>query len=203
MKRLCLLLAAVFVSSAAHTAAAAGDAEAGKAVAAPCAACHGANGHSINPEWPNLAAQHARYTAKQLADFKAGETRKNDIMAQQVASLSEQEMVDLGAYFATLAPAGGFVSEDKLELGEKIYRAGSLESGVPACIACHGPTGAGDPNGVIPVLSGQRIPYTVAQLKAFRNGTRSNDRNGMMRGSAHRLTDVEIEAVSEYVAGLH
>lgn len=203
MKSILSLLSAVILSSAAHAANVQGDAQAGEAKAAPCAACHGANGNSVNPEWPNLAGQHARYTSKQLADYKAGETRKNDIMAQQAANLSEQDMADLGAYFATLPPAGGYASEDKVALGEKIYRAGSHEAGVPACIACHGPAGAGDPNGAIPVLSGQRIPYTVAQLKAFRNGTRSNDRNSMMRGSAHRLTDAEIEAVSEYVAGLH
>lgn len=203
MKSICSLLAAVIVSSAAHAAGMQGDAQAGEAKAAPCAACHGADGNSVNPEWPNLAAQHARYTSKQLADYKAGETRKNDIMAQQVANLSEQDMADLGAYFATLPPAGGFVSKEKLDLGEKIYRGGSHEAGVPACIACHGPSGAGDPNGAIPALSGQRIPYTVSQLKAFRAGTRANDRNSMMRGSSHRLTDAEIEAVSEYVAGLH
>jgi len=203
MKRMYSLLAAIILSSTVHAASMQGDPQAGKTKAAACAACHGANGNSVNPEWPNLAGQHAGYTSKQLADYKAGEERNNPIMAQQAANLSEQDMADLGAYFATLAPAGGFVSEDKRALGEKVYRGGNHDSGVPACIACHGPTGAGDPMGGIPMLSGQRIPYTEAQLKAFRSGMRANDRNGMMRGSAHDLTDAEIEAVSEYVAGLH
>ena len=203
MKITVSLLAVFALSSAAHAAGMQGDAQAGQAKSATCAACHGAQGNSPSPEWPNLAGQHASYTSKQLADFKAGTTRNNPIMAGQVAALSDQDMADLGAYFATLAPAGGFVSEEKRALGEKIYRGGNQESGVPACIACHGPSGAGDPMGAIPMLSGQRIPYTVGQLKAFRDGTRSNDRNGMMRGSAHDLTDAEIEAVSEYVAGLH
>lgn len=203
MKIIHSLLTVFVLSSAAHASDTQGNAQSGEAKAATCAACHGANGNSVNADWPNLAGQHASYTRKQLADYKAGETRNNPIMAQQVAALSEQDMADLGAYFATLPPAGGFVSEQKRALGEKIYRGGNLKSGVPACIACHGPTGAGDPMAAIPMLSGQRVPYTVAQLKAFRDGTRSNDPNGMMRGSAHRLTDQEIEAVSEYVAGLH
>ena len=203
MKTIHFLLAAVLVSNAVHAASTQGDPQAGQSKAAACAACHGADGNSVNPEWPNLAGQHAGYTSKQLADFKAGEQRKNAIMAGQAANLSEQDMADLGAYFATLSPAGGFVSPEKRALGEKIYRGGNHDSGVPACIACHGPTGAGDPMGGIPMLSGQHAPYTAAQLEAFRSGARANDPNGMMRGSAHKLTDAEIDAVSEYVAGLH
>ncbi len=186
-----------------HPTVLAGDAEAGKAKAQVCAACHGADGNSTNAEWPNLAGQHARYTHKQLADFKAGTQRINPIMAGQAATLSDEDMADLSAYFATLNPAGGFVSEERLALGERIYRGGNHDSGVPACIACHGPTGAGDPMAGIPALSGQRITYTASQLMAFRNGSRSNDPNGMMRGVSRYLTDEEIRAVSEYVAGLH
>lgn len=182
---------------------AAGDAEAGKAKAQACAACHGADGNSANPEWPNLAGQNARYTSKQLADFKAGEQRNNPIMMQQAANLSAQDMADLGAYFASLAPAGGFVSAERLALGQRIYRGGNQETGVPACIGCHGPNGEGDPMAGTPTLSGQKVTYTVSQLKAFRAGMRANDRNAMMRGASRRLTDEEILAVAEYVAGLH
>lgn len=196
-------LAATLVALAVAQSAAAGDAEAGKSKAQVCAACHGADGNSLNPEWPNLAGQHARYTIKQLEDFKAGDARSNPVMAEQVKNLSDEDMADLGAYFATLTPAGGFVSEEQLALGERIYRGGNQETGVPACIACHGPTGAGDPMGGVPALSGQRAPYTIAQLKAFRSGTRSNDPNGMMRGVARFLSDAELQAVAEYVAGLH
>lgn len=181
----------------------AGDAQAGKTKAQVCAACHGADGNSANPEWPNLAGQHASYTSKQLADFKAGEARNNAVMAQQVANLSAQDMADLGAYFATLTRAGGFASEERLILGERIYRGGNQDAGVPACIGCHGPTGAGDPMGAVPNLNGQRAPYVVNQLRAFRNATRANDPQGMMRGVSRRMTDEEIQAVSEYIAGLH
>jgi cytochrome c553 len=182
---------------------AAGDAAAGKTKAQPCAACHGADGNSLNPEWPNLAGQHATYTSKQLADFKAGDLRSNPIMAGQAANLSAQDMADLGAYFATLKAAGGYVSAERLPLGQRIYRGGNQKTGVPACIGCHGPSGAGDPMAATPALSGQKIAYTVNQLKAFRSGTRANDPNGMMRGAARRLTDEEIQAVAEYIAGLH
>jgi cytochrome c553 len=112
-------------------------------------------------------------------------------------------MADLGAYFATLAPAGGYVSKEQLPLGQRIYRGGNQETGVPACIGCHGPSGAGDPMAATPALSGQKITYTINQLKAFRSGTRANDRNSMMRDAARRLTDEEILAVAEYIAGLH
>lgn len=203
MKRTCSLAAALILAVGAHPGAAAADPEAGKAKAQVCAACHGADGNSANPEWPNLAGQHARYIAKQLSDFKAGEQRNNAVMTQQVANLSEQDMANLGAYFATLTPAGGFTSEQRLPLGQRIYRGGNKESGVPACIACHGPSGAGDPMAAIPALSGQRVNYTIAQLKAFRSGERSNDRNAIMRDATRRLSDDEIAAVAEYVAGLH
>ena len=203
MKRSYSLAAVLILLAGTQSVVATGDVEAGKAKSQVCAACHGADGNSTNPEWPSLAGQHARYTSKQLADFKAGEQRNNAVRAQQVAALSDQDMADLSAYFATLTPAGGFVSEEQLELGERIYRGGNQDSGVPACIACHGPNGAGDPMAGIPALSGQRVNYTVAQLKAFRNGSRANDRNGMMRDASRWLSDAEILAVSEYIAGLH
>jgi len=201
------LVAALMVLAGAQAvvqvAVAAGDAQAGKTKAQACAACHGADGNSANPEWPNLAGQHASYTSKQLADFKAAKERSNDVMAGMVVSLTPEDMADLAAYFATLTPAGGFVSEENLALGERIYRGGNKETGVPACLACHGPNGAGDPMGGVPALSGQRATYTATQLKAFRNGSRANDRLKTMRQASRFLSDEEILAVSEYISGLH
>ena len=197
------LVAVLMFMAGAQMAAAAGDAQAGKAKAQVCAACHGADGNSTNPDWPNLAGQHAVYISKQLGDFKAGEQRADPVMAGIVAPLTPEDMADLGAYFATLTPAGGFVSEERMALGERIYRGGNQDSGVPACIACHGPNGAGDPMAGVPALSGQRANYTAKQLTAFRKRARSNDRNGIMRGVTRRLSDEEVHAVSEYVAGLH
>jgi len=206
MKTFSLVAALMLLAGAqavVQDAAAAGDAQAGKTKAQACAACHGADGNSANPEWPNLAGQHASYTSKQLADFKAAEERSNDVMTGMVANLTQEDMADLAAYFATLTPAGGFVSEENLALGERIYRGGNKETGVPACIACHGPNGAGDPMGGVPALSGQRATYTAKQLKAFRNGSRANDRLKTMRQASRFLSDEEILAVSEYISGLH
>ena len=186
-----------------RTVAAASDVDAGKAKAQACAACHGVDGNSTNPAWPNLAGQHAGYISKQLADFKAGEQRKDPVMSGQAANLSPQDMADLGAYFATLTRAGGFVSKERLPLGERIYRGGNQESNVPACIACHGANGAGDPLAGFPALSGQRAAYTAKQLKDFASGARTNDPNRAMRDTSRRLTNEEIQAVSEYVSGLY
>lgn len=197
------VVAALIVLAGMQPVAAAGDAQAGKAKAQACVACHGVDGNSPSAEWPNLAGQHATYTAKQLADFKSGAQRNNPIMMGLAAGLSPEDMADLGAYFATLTPAGGFVSEERLALGQRIYRGGIKETGVPACLACHGPTGAGDPMAGVPSLSGQRASYTASQLKAFRSGARANDQRLMMRDASRFLSDEEINAVSEYVAGLH
>ena len=197
------VVAALIILVGAQAAALAADPQAGKDKAQTCAACHGADGNSINPEWPNLAGQHASYINKQLADFKAGEMRADPVMAGQVAALTPEDMANLGAYFATLTPSGGFVSEERLPLGERIYRGGNQDTGVPACLACHGPNGAGDPMAGVPALSGQRANYTAKQLRAFRSGTRSNDRQRTMRDASRWLSDEEIHAVAEYAAGLH
>lgn len=190
------------IALAAGNAYADGDAAAGEKKAAACAACHGADGNSTNPEWPKLAGQHAGYTEKQLVDFKA-ERRKNAVMLGMVTPLSEKDMADLAAYYAAQTRSGGFASESRVELGEKIYRGGNAETGVPACMACHGPAGAGDPLAGFPALSGQHPKYITTQLNAFRDGERSNDAKSMMRDVARWMTREEIQAVSEYVAGLH
>ena len=200
MKKIAFAALAIFgAMGAAH---AAGDAVAGKAKAASCAACHGADGNSANPAWPKLAGQHADYIAKQLAEFKSG-ARQDPTMSAMAAPLSPQDMADLGAFYATQTIKPGVADETKVALGEKIYRGGNSASGVSACMSCHGPTGAGNPAANFPAVSGQHAAYTAAQLHAFKKGARANDAGQMMRNIAAKMTDAEIEAVSEYIAGLH
>lgn len=181
---------------------AAGDVAAGKAKAAVCAACHGMDGNSPSDMFPKLAGQHESYLVKQMADFKSG-ARKNAVMAPMVAGLSEQDMADLGAFFASNKVAPGAVSEELLEAGQTVYRGGNKESGLPACMACHGPTGAGMPAAKWPALAGQYSKYTELQLNAFADDTRNNDPSSMMRDIAKKMTADEMKAVSAYVAGLH
>ncbi|ODP33526.1 cytochrome c [Pandoraea sp. ISTKB] len=177
----------------------------GQAIASQvCAACHAADGNSTGGAYPKLAGQHSEYLYKQLVDFKAqpGKTpaRNNPIMAGMVAALSDQDMRNVSAYFASqTAKPGAARNKDTVPLGEKIYRGGIAEKGVPACAACHGPTGAGMPS-QYPRLSGQWAEYTAAQLVAFRDDTRGN--NAPMHTIGGRLSDKEIKAVADYIAGL-
>ena len=180
-----------------------GDPVTGEAKAAICVSCHGPDGNSTNPEWPKLAGQHADYLAKQIHDLKAGATRSNALMAPMIAGLSEQDVEDVAAFYATRSSTGGFASEELHALGERIYRGGNMESGVPACIACHGPRGTGNGPAGFPRLAGQHAAYTVKQLEDWRTGVRANDPNGMMADAVRYLTPREAQAVSEYVAGLH
>ncbi len=179
-----------------------GDPAKGKTLSQTCTACHSVDGNSINPIWPKLAGQHASYIVKQLNDFKKG-NRVNALMAAMVAPLSEQDMIDLGAYFSIQKTTLGAAQPELIEIGELIYRAGDHESGVPACMACHGPNGAGNPAAIYPVLSGQHAEYTTTQLNMFKVEERNNDPNNMMRTIARLLTDLQIEAVSQYIQGLH
>lgn len=197
-----LTIAAIASLSLTGFAHAAGDAEAGKAKAAMCAACHGMDGNSAAPNFPKLAGQHEDYIAKQLAEFKSGD-RKDATMNGMAAALSEQDMADLGAFYASQKGSVGAAAEDKVALGQAIYRAGNAASGVSACAACHGPTGAGNPMAKFPSLGGQHADYTVLQLKNFRAGARANDAGSMMRGVAKKMSDAEIEAVAQYIQGLH
>lgn len=196
-------LLAILLALSATAAEAAGDAAKGAAKAQVCAACHGPDGNSTNPEWPKLAGQHASYLSKQLADFKAGTHRSNAMMTGMVAALTPEDMDDLAAYYAAQTSTGGYVSKELIELGRGVYRGGDKSAKVPACISCHGPKGSGNPPGVIPTISGQYAKYTAGQLMAFRAGTRSNDPNAMMRDAVRGLTDQQIQAVAEYMAGLH
>jgi cytochrome c553 len=171
-----------------------------------CAACHAADGNSTAAANPKIAGQISEYLHKQLVDFKghggAKPVRENPVMNGMVANLSEADMKNLAAYFAGQKLKPALATDKELAaLGQKIWRGGIAASAVPACAGCHGPDGAGVPS-QYPRLSGQFAEYIAAQLKAFRDGARANDPNGMMRGVAARLTEREIQAVSQYAAGL-
>ena len=196
---LCLTLCVFVFSLGAH---AQGDAVAGKAKAAVCAACHGADGNSVNPVWPKLAGQGQKYLLKQLHDFKSG-ARKNASMSPMAAPLSDQDIDNLTAYFSIQERTPGAADKALVTLGEKIYRGGKPDQGIAACMACHGPTGAGNPAAGYPALNGQHSAYTTLQLKAFRHGDRGNDPAGIMRTEATSLSDDEIKAVASYISGLH
>lgn len=171
-----------------------------------CAACHAADGNSTAPANPKIAGQFPEYLHKQLADFKpqGGKkpARESPIMMGMVANLSEADMKGLAAFYAgqKLKPAAA-ADKNLAALGQKIWRGGNAASGVPACGGCHGPAGAGIPS-QYPRLAGQYAEYIAAQLKAFKEGGRANDPNGMMRGVTARMTEREIRAVAEYAAGL-
>lgn len=200
-KVLTFVLTGLAISVAASAWAEGGNAEAGKTKSATCAACHGADGNSVNPEWPKLAGQHPSYIAKQLANFKE-DARVNPSMSPMAKPLSEQDMADLAAYFSSQAAKPGEADQTKVALGEQMYKGGNNATGVAACAACHGPTGAGNPASNFPSLSGQHATYIKNQLNAFRKGERANDAGKMMRNVAAKMTDAEIEAVAEYIAGL-
>jgi len=171
-----------------------------------CAACHGADGNSTLAPNPVLAGQHAEYILKQITNFRTRDgqppERPNAVMAGMVATLTANDMRDLAAYFEAQKPAPRMARDAELvKLGQAIYRGGILSKNVAACSACHGPNGAGMP-AQFPRLAGQLPEYSAAQLRAFRSGERANDPNRMMRAVADKLSDREIAAVAEYIAGL-
>lgn len=179
----------------------------GQAIATQvCAACHGADGNSASGAYPKLAGQHAEYLVKQLKDFRpqpGGKPalRSNPIMVGFASALSPQDAIDVAAYFSSQTPKPGYArNAATVPLGQTIWRAGIAGRGVPACAACHGPTGQGIPI-QYPRLSGQWADYVAAQLVAFQDGTRNNSEP--MHQIAHRLSNDEIKAVSDFVAGLH
>jgi cytochrome c553 len=196
-----IALATLGLSMSAPLLADAGDPSRGQQISAACAACHAADGNSVNPEWPKLAGQGEAYLYKQLTDYKEGR-RENALMSGQVAGLSDQDMRDLAAYFASQTATPGTADESKAELGGQLYRGGNAATGVAACAACHGPTGTGNPAALFPKVASQHGQYSADQLRYFRDGTRANDAGQMMRNIARRMTDEEIAAVSEYMAGL-
>ncbi|QQS55371.1 MAG: cytochrome c4 [Candidatus Competibacteraceae bacterium] len=201
MKKLVVIAATCALLGSTTAVLAAGDATAGKAKSATCAACHSPDGNSTNPQYPKLAGQSADYLLKQLQEYKSG-ARANPIMAGMVAPLSPQDMEDLAAYFASQQVTRAAADPALAPVGEALFRGGDLNSGVPACAACHGATGAGNPAAKFPALAGQHAEYAEIQLKAFRAMERANDAGQMMRVIAAKLTDPQIKAVSSYVQGL-
>lgn len=183
--------------------AAKGDPEAGKAKSTACAACHGADGNSVNPEWPKIAGQHPQYLYSSLAAYKNGE-RNNALMNGLAAGLSEADMRDLAAYYASMEQTPGVANPDLVPVGEALWRGGNSETGVPACSACHGPAGKGNAAAKYPRVAGQHAAYSALSLKAYRDGTRAGTASAVMMSQvATRLTDAEIEALASYMAGLH
>ncbi len=178
-----------------------GDPAAGKAKSKDCAACHTASGNSKKAKYPKIAGFSELYLYKQLTDFKA-ERRVNNLMADQVKDLTDQDMRDLAAYFASQDRTAGMADETMVDLGKAVYMGGNSATGVAACAACHAPNGAGNPAARFPALAGQHPEYIASQLHAFSKGERANDAGQMMRNIASKMSDAEIQAVSEYVSGL-
>ena len=201
MKKVLMVVLAGLAVGVATSVWADGNAEAGKTKSAVCAACHNADGNSVNPEWPKLAGQHPNYIIKELNDFK-NDKRVNATMSPMAKPLSEQDMADLAAYFSSQAKKLGEADQTKVGLGEQVYKGGNNATGVAACAACHGPTGAGNPAANFPSLNGQHATYVKAQLLNFRSGARANDAGKMMRNVAAKMSDAEIDSVAEYIAGL-
>jgi cytochrome c553 len=207
MKLVVTLAAALVATSAfanptvAH-AAAKGDPKAAETIVNQvCAGCHSVDGNSAAAANPKLAGLNSEYLYKQLTEFKSG-ARKNAIMSGMVASLSQQDMLNLAAYYSAQQPKPGTSKDQQLALiGQKIYRGGVQGAGVPACASCHGAQGKGIPT-QFPRLAGQHGDYIYSQLNGFRVGERANDAAKMMRSIAAKMTDADMKAVSSYIQGL-
>ncbi|KPG97584.1 MULTISPECIES: cytochrome c [Pseudomonas] len=198
------LLLTVGISGFAH---AAGDAAAGQAKAAVCGACHGPDGNSMAPNFPKLAGQGERYLTKQLHDIKSGKRTVLE-MTGLLTNLSDQDLADIAAYFASQQGSVGAADPKIVARGEALFRGGNLEKGLPACTGCHSPNGAGNAAAGFPHLGGQHAQYIAKQLTDFRKedpaAGRSNDGDAMtMRTIARKLSDEDIAAVSSYIQGLH
>lgn len=181
----------------------AGSASAGQSKTTVCAACHGVDGNSVTPDWPSLAGQNEAYIVRQLQAYRDHE--RQDVGMQQFAmSLSDQDMHDIGAYYAsqTLVPKGA--DPELVDLGQRIYRGGVPDRNIAACIACHGPTGRGNAPAAFPRINGQHAPYLQKTLQAYAAGDRRSDseKNEMMRNIAEHLLENEIQAVASYIQGL-
>jgi cytochrome c553 len=201
MKRFWIFAAAISGAVVSNAAAPTGNAESGAAKAAVCQACHGANGNSSNPEWPSLAGLGADYIVEQLQNFKDGK-RNNPIMMPMAAPLSAQDMADLGAYFDTLTNTGLEADPSYWQAGEKLYRGGDKARGIPACMACHGPTGRGNEPAKFPALRGEQSVYIAKQLNNYATGARPPGPGGIMPMIAKRLSPDDIRNVASYVQGL-
>jgi cytochrome c553 len=182
-----------------------GNAEAGAAKATACFACHGPGGNSANPEWPKLAGQHASFVYRSLQVLKNGH-RAAPVMNAQAAPLTDQDMKDLAAYFASQKPSPGVASPDSVKVAQPLYRAGDAARGLPACSACHGPQGHGNAGAGYPRIGGQHSKYVGNMLRRYKAQTgmpMENPTTTTMSAVAAKLTDAEIDALSSYVNGLH
>jgi cytochrome c553 len=196
------VLAAAFCGTIASSAALpAGNAQSGQAKTVVCAACHGQNGNSSSADYPSLAGLGGDYIAEQLENFKDGK-RDNPIMKPLAQALSAQDMADIGAYYDTLVNTGLEADPSYWQAGEKLYRGGDPARGIPACMACHGPTGAGNEPAKFPALRGEHSEYIVKQLNAYAAGTRPAGPGGIMPVIAKRLTPEDIRNVASYVQGI-
>ncbi len=207
-------LAALALAAALPVAHAEGSAEAGATKAATCIACHGPNGNSANPEWPNLAGQNAAYITEQLKQFRAGQRSASPngmVMTAQAAALTDEDIADIGAYFATQTPSGLEADPSYWKAGEALYRGGNIARGLPACMACHGPVGRGNPAAGYPALRAQHSVYTVQQLTAYAGSARYKDAGGashdtrnahMMETIAKQLTAEDIRDLASYIQGM-
>jgi cytochrome c553 len=196
-----------------------GDAQAGAGKAAACAACHGVDGNPADPQYPRIAGQSERYIARQLALFKSGErnTPLAALMQPFAMPLSAQDMRDIGAYYATQTPGAGVADDSQIasgpyagmkfyQVGERLYRAGDAGRGIPACMACHGPDGRGNPGPPYPNVAGQYADYSARMLEAYRDGLvlgSAEHANSVMAEVAAQLTDEEIQSLASYLEGLH
>ena len=172
---------------------------AGQTKSATCQGCHGPDGNSFSPDWPNLAQQNANYLGKQIHDFQSG-ARKDPTMSSMVIGLNEQDIRDIAAYFASQVVTADPAS--KSAAGKKIYAGGNSYTRVPACAGCHGPNGAGNGPGAIPNLAGQKSGYVAKALRDFKTSARTNDRNKIMQDIASKMTEKEIDAVALFLAGM-
>lgn len=195
----CLIILAFCLSSWPHLAVGAGSAEAGREKSTVCSACHGVDGNSAIDIYPNIAGQHAAYLEVQLRAYRDG-TRQNAQMSPMATPLSDEDITDLAAYYTEQMPQAGVASEELVETGKRVYRAGNSKSGVPACMACHGPAGVGNPLANYPQVAGQHAAYSETQLRAYRDGTRVNP---VMQTIASRLSEAELRAVADYMRGLY
>jgi cytochrome c553 len=195
---LALLLVILGTSGQAY---AEGSVQEGQAKSAVCAACHGADGNSVNPEWPSLAGQHPGYIVSQLGAYQSGE-RNNALMTPQSMALGDEDKADLAAYFSAQALTPKEAEPDLVERGERLYRGGDAERGITACIACHGPRGRGNPLANYPSVAGQHATYLASQLRLYASGERRSDPNQMMRSIARRMTEDDIRSVASYMQGL-
>jgi cytochrome c553 len=176
-----------------------GNITAGKTKSEVCQGCHGPDGNSFSPDWPNLARQNTHFLAKQIHDFQSG-ARQDPTMSSMVLGLGEQDIRDIAAYFSAQTVTADPASQSGA--GKKLYVGGNSYSHVPACAGCHGPNGVGNGPGGIPRLAGQKPGYVAKALRDFKTGTRSNDRNQIMRDIAAKMSEKEIDAMALFLAGM-